>query len=192
MTAMILLLSMFLLGAKCEQKLEEKQEQTLEEDTTQGEDNEDEESDEFFGGNVSNEQKTGLPGEETETDYSGSCTAESCESPAVCYKGQCKVPECVTDADCVDEDGCTPDKCEYAGHPNAFCSINVITLPRNNDGCCPVGAEVDEDVDCKPICGNHKCEYGESKTTCEIDCKNAGAQQTESAPPTGPTGPTPG
>ncbi|MBW2967656.1 hypothetical protein KY362_04165 [Candidatus Woesearchaeota archaeon] len=82
-------------------------------------------------------------------------------------------PECVTDEDCIDDDGCTPEKCEFAGHPNAYCA-HPITEIRHADGCCPLGAWVDTDSDCDPVCGNKHCEYGEHTEDCPEDCKYAG------------------
>jgi len=100
-----------------------------------------------------------------------------------------RLPECVSDADCKDDDGCTVDKCLFASHPNAFCSTEVITRPKHNDGCCPKGANLDTDIDCKPVCGNKRCEMGELESTCEIDCKYAGsAGSGGSSGGSGPTG----
>lgn len=101
------------------------------------------------------------------------CNEYNCEPPSECYQGQCKTPECVTDADCEDDDPCTPTICSYAGHVNAFCAGPIKEL-KNNDGCCPLGAWVDKDTDCRPVCGNQKCEFGETTEMCEIDCKDAG------------------
>jgi len=181
MTASILLLSIFLLGAQCQQKLET-QEQTEEEGTEDLGD----EGGNLEGGATGNQEDTEEPFVliNSTGNYEGACGEDSCGPDEVCYQGRCKVPECATDADCVDDDGCTPDKCEFAGHPNAFCSTDIITLPRNNDGCCPVEAYLDVDTDCVPVCGNHKCEVGETKESCEEDCKNAGGGGTTQASPT--------
>ena len=187
MVASILLLSIFLLGAQCQQK-QETQEQTKEGTDKLGDE----------GGKLGS-NAAGNPQEPEEPfmlinstgDYGEACGEGTCGPTEVCYQGRCKTPECTTDADCVDGDGCTPDKCEFAGHPNAFCSTDIITLPRNNDGCCPVGADLDSDTDCAPVCGNHKCEVGETTQGCEEDCKKAGGGDTTQASPTGgPTGPT--
>jgi hypothetical protein len=112
----------------------------------------------------------------------GGCDETNCAAPGTCYQGRCKVPECMTDADCVNDDPCLPDVCEFAGHPNAFCSTTAITEWKNNDGCCPVGANVDKDVDCAPVCGNHRCEYGERTVDCPEDCRNAGPGAAPQAP----------
>lgn len=110
------------------------------------------------------------------------CDETNCEAPGMCYQGRCKVPECITHADCANDDPCLPDVCEFAGHPNAFCSINVITGWKNNDGCCPVGATIDKDIDCAPVCGNHHCEFGEHTADCPEDCKNEGTGSDSTAP----------
>ena len=39
-----------------------------------------------------------------------------------------------------------------------------------DDGICDPDCSEEEDVDCLPVCGNEKCEYGESYTNCPIDC----------------------
>jgi hypothetical protein len=115
----------------------------------------------------------------------GSCTDSACNEDEICYEGACRKPGCTSDADCVDDDGCSEDVCMFAGHPNAFCSINRITRFRNNDGCCPPDANIDKDTDCAPVCGNRKCEYGETTDTCEKDCRNAGSGISQ-APPSSP------
>ncbi|MBW2971954.1 hypothetical protein KY359_02860 [Candidatus Woesearchaeota archaeon] len=81
--------------------------------------------------------------------------------------------ECTTDEDCKDDNPCTPEVCHFAGHPNAYCA-EPITEKIPHDGCCPPGAWVDTDIDCPPVCGNHKCELGEGYASCEEDCPNVG------------------
>jgi hypothetical protein len=191
MTASILLLSVFLLGAQCEQIPEGTQGRTAEQTEQQMTEGAAEEPGDEGGeleGNASSgqQQTTGTePAETTEetgdTRYSGPCGDTTCEPPGVCYEGRCKVPECMTDEDCVDEEPCTVDECLFGGHPNSYCSTDVITRPRNNDGCCPPGADLDMDTDCEPVCGNQRCEMGETTESCEEDCENAGVSG-ESAP----------
>src|SRR5262249_33963381 len=68
----------------------------------------------------------------------------------------------------------------------ARCTHAPITTPANNDGCCPRGANANNDNDCAPVCGNGVVESGEQcddgNTTdgdgCSHDC------QTEVVPPT--------
>lgn len=93
-----------------------------------------------------------------------------CKSPAECYNAVCKVPECGSKGDCNDRDPCTVDECFYAQHPNAFCGHELIKKCKNNDGCCARGCTAETDTDCKPICGNNICEYGEASDSCEKDC----------------------
>jgi len=95
----------------------------------------------------------------------------ACKSPAECYQGRCKIPECGGDGDCKDKDPCTKDTCEFAQHPNAYCLHDVIKVFKNNDGCCPLRGDANTDTDCESICGNHVCELGEGSDSCEKDCK---------------------
>jgi hypothetical protein len=139
----------------------------------------------------SDEEDTETPPAEPEPVYPDNiypdkCTAESCEAPAVCHEGECKTPECSTDEDCFDGNDCTSDTCFFAGHPNAFCSDEVIRKRIDGDGCCPKYADASTDIDCTPVCGNHKCEYGESVAMCALDCQNAGGGQGPPAPPPPP------
>src|SRR5262249_4310649 len=39
--------------------------------------------------------------------------------------------------------------------------FTAITMPKNNDGCCPPGANANNDNDCMPKCGNGVVEMGE-------------------------------
>jgi hypothetical protein len=99
-----------------------------------------------------------------------------CVSPAECYQGGCKVPECGSKGDCKDNDSCTVDECQFAQHPNAYCSHEVIKDFRNNDGCCPVKADANTDSDCEPVCDNDVCEMGENSDNCEEDCPDQQSQ----------------
>jgi hypothetical protein len=94
----------------------------------------------------------------------------ACVSPAECYQGRCKVPECGSDGDCRDNDSCTVDACYFAQHPNAYCAHELIEKCKNSDKCCPQGCDANTDSDCEPVCGNHVCEVGETEDSCEHDC----------------------
>ncbi|MBN1543833.1 hypothetical protein JW898_00045 [Candidatus Woesearchaeota archaeon] len=94
----------------------------------------------------------------------------ACESPAECYRAECKVPECGSNGDCRDDDACTVDTCFFAQHPNAYCGHELIKSCKNNDGCCPEGCDANTDTDCEPVCGNHACEPGENSSNCDDDC----------------------
>lgn len=93
-----------------------------------------------------------------------------CVSPAECYQATCKVPECGSKGDCKDNDTCTIDECQFAQHPNAYCSHEVIDDFKNGDDCCPNKADANTDSDCEPVCGNNECEMGENSGNCEDDC----------------------
>jgi hypothetical protein len=94
----------------------------------------------------------------------------ACKSPAECYQGKCKVPECGGVGDCNDKDPCTVDTCEFEQHPNAYCSHEEIKKLKNNDGCCPKGMNSELDTDCEAVCGNDICEAGETTGSCDEDC----------------------
>jgi cysteine-rich repeat protein len=49
---------------------------------------------------------------------------------------------------------CTRNVLTSGGTCTATCSFPAITLPINGDGCCPAGANHDNDVDCPARCGN--------------------------------------
>ena len=100
-----------------------------------------------------------------------------CEPPSEMRNGVCKTPECVTDEDCKDEDPCTIDTCAFAGNVNAFCPHDLIKRYIPNDECCPYDGTVDKDIDCKPVCGDQKCEYGEFYETCKVDCPETGGEE---------------
>jgi len=95
----------------------------------------------------------------------------ACKSPAECYQARCKVPECGGDGDCKDNSTCTIDVCEFAQHPNAYCSHEEITDCKNNDECCPKRCDANTDTDCPSVCGNGECEPGETSSNCEDDCE---------------------
>jgi hypothetical protein len=160
----------------------------------EGDDGEEEETTftEYGGSSSGSEEKS----EETEEELGSDdipiiCDVTNCAAPGVCYEGKCVTAECVTDADCVNDDPCRSDVCEFAGHPNAFCSTDVITKPKNGDGCCPRGEELDTDTDCSPVCGNGKCEVDENAENCKSDCEHAGSSG-GAAPSGGYSGPTAG
>jgi hypothetical protein len=97
----------------------------------------------------------------------------ACKSPAECYNDACKVPECGGNGDCKDDNACTKDVCEYAQHPNAFCTNNKITICDSNDGCCPEDCMSDNDNDCT-VCGDDECESSEDSESCPEDCTDCG------------------
>lgn len=80
-----------------------------------------------------------------------------------------------SDAECNDNDACTKDK--LIGNPencNALCTHERITDAKAGDGCCPPGANLNTDADCKAVCGNKVRETGEDcdgTTGCSAQCK---------------------
>lgn len=95
----------------------------------------------------------------------------ACKSPAECYQGRCKVPECGGDGDCKDNSTCTIDKCYFAQNPNAYCGHELIETCKNNDKCCPPRCDANTDTDCPSVCGNGVCEPEETSSNCEKDCE---------------------
>ena len=61
---------------------------------------------------------------------------------------------CPVQADCVDGAACTDDVLLQDGTCIAECSNPDITTPANDDGCCPPGADLGNDNDCSPMCGD--------------------------------------
>lgn len=71
---------------------------------------------------------------------------------------------CPVRADCEDLAACTADILQEAGTCQATCTNADITMPMNGDGCCPVGANIGNDNDCSPACGDGVLSAGE---TCD-------------------------
>jgi cysteine-rich repeat protein len=62
---------------------------------------------------------------------------------------------------CNDNNACTTNVLNNAGTCRATCTFPPITTPTNGDGCCPAGANANNDNDCLPVCGNGVVETGE-------------------------------
>jgi len=83
---------------------------------------------------------------------------------------------CPTVATCNDGMACTTDMLVGGGTCTAACSHTAITMPVNGDGCCPPGANHNNDNDCVAMCGNAVIEPpGEtcdppSPGTCDATC----------------------
>ncbi len=96
----------------------------------------------------------------TDTDCSVSCgngiveTGETCDTGITSGAGKCPTT-------CSDGNSCTTDTLSSAGTCQAACSFPPITAPKNGDGCCPAGANANNDTDCAPVCGNKVVENGE-------------------------------
>jgi len=77
---------------------------------------------------------------------------------------------------CDDKNACTRDTLVDGGTCHARCEFTEITEPANFDGCCPPGANANNDSDCKPMCGNGILEPGEqcdppNSATCDANCQ---------------------
>lgn len=114
--------------------------------------------------------------DKNDSDCSSSCgdgviqsdNGETCESETT-------MPCKMSDADCDDKEVCTVDKLVgSAKNCNAQCTNVKITTAKNDDGCCPPGADKTVDNDCAAICGNKITEPGEDcdgSTGCNAQCK---------------------
>jgi hypothetical protein len=81
-----------------------------------------------------------------------------------CEPGSSK--PCISDAaECDDKNACTVDSLTGAPEQcNVKCVHRAIVDKTAGDNCCPEGASSVNDADCKPRCGNHVIEAGE---TCD-------------------------
>jgi cysteine-rich repeat protein len=79
---------------------------------------------------------------------------EKCDTSIATGPGSCPTA-------CDDGDACTLDQLSNAGGCQAECLTTAITLPMDNDGCCPPGANAATDNDCIASCGNGALEPGE-------------------------------
>jgi cysteine-rich repeat protein len=79
---------------------------------------------------------------------------------------------------CDDSMACTTNVLSNGGTCTAACSFPAITAPANNDGCCPAGANANNDNDCTPVCpngvteGTEQCDDGNMIDTdaCSNTC----------------------
>ncbi|MDD9944796.1 MAG: hypothetical protein OXU20_27390 [Myxococcales bacterium] len=109
---------------------------------------------------------------QTDNDCSDTCGNGVIEPGELCEDG---VGEGCPDS-CDDDNACTMDL--LTGNPegcSSQCSYTLITMARDDDGCCPTGANERSDNDCPPQCGNQVQETGETcepgpSGTCEPDC----------------------
>ncbi len=99
----------------------------------------------------------------TDNDCTAMCgngvleAGELCDPGIVAGAGAC--PE-----SCDDDQSCTTDTLVSGGTCQAMCTFTAITMPINNDGCCPAGANPGDDNDCSAACGNGFVDVGE---TCD-------------------------
>jgi hypothetical protein len=78
---------------------------------------------------------------------------------------------CPTQADCNDGNPCTRDTVAGSGCV-VMCTHTQINAAMGGDGCCPAGANANNDGDCLPVCGNRVRDAGE---LCDGDCPTTGA-----------------
>jgi cysteine-rich repeat protein len=105
---------------------------------------------------------------------------ERCDVAIVSGYGSCPTS-------CDDGDVCTRDDLQNLGTCMAQCVNTPITTPAHGDGCCPPGANANNDNDCPTACGNYVVEPGEECDDgntndgdgCSHDC------HLEVVPPTG-------
>ncbi len=80
--------------------------------------------------------------------------SETCDTGIAMGPGSCPTA-------CDDGVACTGNTLGNAGTCQAVCVFPPITMPANGDGCCPTGANANNDDDCAPVCGNGVAEPGE-------------------------------
>ncbi len=96
---------------------------------------------------------------------------ETCDTGIATGTGACPTS-------CSDGNTCTTDTLGNPGTCQAVCVYQQITMPINGDGCCPTGANANNDSDCMPVCGNGVVEMGEqcddgntnNNDACRNDC----------------------
>ena len=96
----------------------------------------------------------------TDNDCLASCgngvvdSGETCDTGIASGTGSCPTM-------CIDGNVCTTNVLSNPGTCTAACAFPPITAPTNGDGCCPAGANANNDNDCTPVCGNNATETGE-------------------------------
>ena len=80
--------------------------------------------------------------------------SETCDTGIASGPGSCPTM-------CDDGVACTSNVLGNPGTCQVTCLFPPITLPANGDGCCPGGANANNDNDCTPMCGNGIPEPGE-------------------------------
>jgi cysteine-rich repeat protein len=87
---------------------------------------------------------------------------ETCEPNPLSGRG----PRCPSSCD--DGNACTTDvRTGSSANCNVVCTHTAITQPQNGDGCCPPGANANNDSDCSPVCGNG---VREGTELCDGNC----------------------
>lgn len=96
---------------------------------------------------------------------------ETCDTAIANGNGKCPTT-------CSDNMACTRDVLSNPGTCTAACAFPAITMAMNGDGCCPTGANANNDNDCQPHCGNgvkegtEQCDDGNMTNTdaCSNGC----------------------
>lgn len=97
----------------------------------------------------------------TDSDCVAACGNGVVEPPSeTCDTGIASGPGACPTA-CDDGVACTANVVGNAGTCQAVCTFPPITMPASGDGCCPSGANANNDNDCAPVCGNGVTESGE-------------------------------
>lgn len=73
-----------------------------------------------------------------------------------------------TAADCDDGIACTADAVAGTACDRHCTHSTIVAASRMKDGCCPPGANANEDVDCPPVCGNNVVEPPDE--LCDGNC----------------------
>lgn len=97
---------------------------------------------------------------------------ETCDTAIAAGPGRCPTT-------CTDGMACTRDVLANGGTCTAVCTFPPITMPMNGDGCCPTGANANNDSDCQPVCRNgvvelpEQCDDGNNIDTdaCNNNCR---------------------
>lgn len=100
-------------------------------------------------------------------------SGETCDTAITVGAGRCPTT-------CTDGMACTRDVLSNGGTCTAVCTFPAITMPMTGDGCCPAGANNNNDGDCAPVCGNgvtelnEQCDDGNQNDTdtCTNLCRN--------------------
>jgi hypothetical protein len=113
-----------------------------------------------------------------DSDCGPDCGNGIVEAGETCDNGPNSPRPCPTSCD--DQKVCTADRTTGSAESCDIACVNeLITTPKNGDGCCPRGANATADSDCDAICGNgvtesprEECdpnEAGWSPWTCNSD-----------------------
>jgi cysteine-rich repeat protein len=102
---------------------------------------------------------------------------ETCDTAIASGPGSCPTS-------CSDGMACTTDTLSNGGTCTALCAYPPITMPANGDGCCPPGANANNDNNCTPVCGNgvmegtEECDDGDTDPNDGCDMCDAVIQPT--------------